>query len=838
MDDDPDYDALSYSWRKDKAPSYTDSLKHVILHGRHPKFQTKMGRACPIICDGHLLEIQENLYDFLLQFRRKQRGRSLWIDAICIDQGKKRDTKKKAQGGNAAEQSDDEESDEDEETNDQGNNEDKEIQAQKAEKLAQIMIMGRIYEHASSVLVWLGASANRTSNGIWYINLLQSIAVKPGDFDMMESNQEELKKRILAPGMVETMEFEQNDVLQFMKDFIRKYPKLLWGYIGFEEIISRDYFERSWVIQELILAKKVHFFIGRDEIPSGHLIHAINLYTNYINGSIMTTFGDLLGNLLTGKGSLVLPHIMKIQEDRMKGKFISLEECVAICRDRKATEKRDKVFAILGLVQEERLSAIKTTKTKKIFIECTRSLAEQTGWPNILSLAGRLQVGPKDLNLPSWVPDYSLPLQPKPFVSYGCPEFSTASSIAPLFEIHKGKNDRGKTHSALKILAADFDIVEAVGESAEFLSHTRAPHLKGHFLDLVTKMPTRYGPTAELAVDVLIRTLTADLFQDSKITMQVMRDGFCDWLEGNIASIEEIQLSRTRAVLTKWFGSLLWSLSAGDDFEIFKDSDLTLHRAIDDFVRQHGQTSYPRNGVTVALGRSPVRLIHGEVDTSNDPRRVTKLPKTTKSWAQVVAELNAAEPKDPENAEEGPEGNEDLGATSLDIPQDTMAPQDLVSTKNKLTPQDANPLEEGQDLKEAPAPEDTKTPEGAQNSQHPQDEKQIDTTAAAELWSTHRPAYQPEYNYGSPFKSAFNLIYRDRRLFRTKNGYLGIGPRSLRNGDKIMLVAGAGLPFIFRDEEGEGNRLRLIGASFVHGIMYGECLGRSPEPQFKEYFII
>ena len=62
-----------------------------------------------------------------------------------------------------------------------------------------------------------------------------------------------------------------------------------------------------------------------------------------------------------------------------------------------------------------------------------------------------------------------------------------------------------------------------------------------------------------------------------------------------------------------------------------------------------------------------------------------------------------------------------------------------------------------------------------------------------------------------------------RRLFKTRGGYLGTGARSLRHGDEVWILHGAGVPFVLRPQP-NGN-YRLIGESFVYGVMHGEVQG-------------
>ena len=87
----PDYEALSYAWGDTK---------------------NKVG----ISCHGERLDVTVNCALALQYLRYKYQGRTLWVDAICIDQTKEAE----------------------------------------AERNQQVRIMGDVYETAQRVLVWLG----------------------------------------------------------------------------------------------------------------------------------------------------------------------------------------------------------------------------------------------------------------------------------------------------------------------------------------------------------------------------------------------------------------------------------------------------------------------------------------------------------------------------------------------------------------------------------------------------------------------------------------------------------------------------------------------------------
>ncbi|KAJ6282626.1 heterokaryon incompatibility protein-domain-containing protein [Bipolaris maydis] len=104
-----DFEALSYTWYIDRDTGSPTE-----------------GRMRTIICNGKTLKVHQNLHNALFQLRSLNRGTSIWIDAICIDQA------------NSKDMSDDEK------------------KKRKAEKSAQVSNMESIFGSAKTVVVWLG----------------------------------------------------------------------------------------------------------------------------------------------------------------------------------------------------------------------------------------------------------------------------------------------------------------------------------------------------------------------------------------------------------------------------------------------------------------------------------------------------------------------------------------------------------------------------------------------------------------------------------------------------------------------------------------------------------
>lgn len=64
-----------------------------------------------------------------------------------------------------------------------------------------------------------------------------------------------------------------------------------------------------------------------------------------------------------------------------------------------------------------------------------------------------------------------------------------------------------------------------------------------------------------------------------------------------------------------------------------------------------------------------------------------------------------------------------------------------------------------------------------------------------------------------------------RRIFTTRNGYLGLGTRTLMTGDKICVMLGCATPLIVRASSNKDHYI-LLGETYIHGIMSGEAIER------------
>ncbi|KAK3391250.1 heterokaryon incompatibility protein-domain-containing protein [Podospora didyma] len=83
-----------------------------------------------------------------------------------------------------------------------------------------------------------------------------------------------------------------------------------------------------------------------------------------------------------------------------------------------------------------------------------------------------------------------------------------------------------------------------------------------------------------------------------------------------------------------------------------------------------------------------------------------------------------------------------------------------------------------------------------------------------------------------------------RRLLITGRGYMGLAPWNAKIGDKVCVLKGGKTPFLLREEgkgdEGEDNVHSFVGEAYVYGIMGGEAMpgGKNAEGKMQSFCLM
>lgn len=280
------------------------------------------------------LSVRTNLASALRHLRYEDRERTMWIDAVCINQN---------------------------------DNE---------ERSKQVARMADIFEFANRVIVWLGPEAEDSRVAIDNLRYLGN-QVEPISLGLVDF--------LPAPGAQEK-DFWMANAPPFMSPSV---------WVALERLLSRGWFYRHWVVQEICLAREARLVCGSDHIDLAVLQKAILALVK--NSHLPVVFPQPVlavpWNLLfaaLAKGNILIGTIFEL----LAGRFCS--------------DPRDYVYGLLGLLPEtfrDKIPVDYNLPTRTVYEKTT--IAHIKHVQRLELLEGCCLESRAVKNMPSWVPDFS-----------------------------------------------------------------------------------------------------------------------------------------------------------------------------------------------------------------------------------------------------------------------------------------------------------------------------------------------------------------------------------------------------------------------------------------------
>ena len=268
--------------------------------------------------------------------------------------------------------------------------------------------MRHIYKNASEVVVWLGEDAG----------------------DSLPALQ-------LLSGLADISDMSIHDAPGFVSHVVRdERYKNAWVALG--NLLHRPWWQRAWILQEILLARKAVALCGRWCIPWEELLKSstcFRLCSNYMDqmreATLLDTTFDYFLAFQPGDGRLRILNVLKVflMKSKMspdtyeRGEWF--ETLLSISKNYLATNERDKIYSLFGILEEVRCNHAMRIDYKSnvcnLYMETAETLYKLSKSLRFLSMVERSQGKNRRRNfdLPSWAPDWTIPSNMEPFLKDG-----------------------------------------------------------------------------------------------------------------------------------------------------------------------------------------------------------------------------------------------------------------------------------------------------------------------------------------------------------------------------------------------------------------------------------
>lgn len=315
-----------------------------------------------------------------------------------------------------------------------------------AERNSQVKLMDQIYSKAQMTIIWLGRDDEFTREAGAVIQSLSKLSMDR--VSLMRQAPEVLESRDYA-----ALGLPKIDDVQWLAVYA---------------FLNRSWFKRTWIIQEVALARRTAVLSGLLMMSWGwitycsHILQRSRWYdaidktaSSYMDGKALSAVGRrlnlplkqkllhqadrnkifhptraILGIANTRAGFGIEDYITKCSQDF---EMYSLTSMLELFRDSLSTGPRDKIYGFLGWLREDSEPDSDISKIAPDYNKPVETVYLEAAWLQLdtakdLSMPGQVQdlSLTSILNLPTWVPDYGAVQFPNPLPAS---DFSAANGL-------------------------------------------------------------------------------------------------------------------------------------------------------------------------------------------------------------------------------------------------------------------------------------------------------------------------------------------------------------------------------------------------------------------------
>ncbi|PMD13834.1 HET-domain-containing protein [Hyaloscypha hepaticicola] len=314
-----------------------------------------------IVLNGVVFQVTRNLYSALRHLRYTDRSRTLWIDAICIDQGNV------------------------------------------LERNHQVESMGNIYENCKRVILWLGDADHETDLAVSFIHSTCEKLRRAGiSFGTRAYNQ-----RLWARNLT----FAAGQGL-FNPNYVP-----CWAAVC--RLLRREWWNRAWIFQEFVSSPSAMFQVGFSNFDWSMLYamvrvmycssNVVDLLKPYINdpGSTLTDANDMVYARLKRESTGFKQKISLRNDSHIDRSQPSYFAYLINCqRPRGCGDPRDKVYSILTMTNSDLRLILQPDYSKSARWTYIRAVKAHIEVYRNLDILCYSMHGSSSTTYPSWCPDW------------------------------------------------------------------------------------------------------------------------------------------------------------------------------------------------------------------------------------------------------------------------------------------------------------------------------------------------------------------------------------------------------------------------------------------------
>jgi hypothetical protein len=242
------------------------------------------------------------------------------------------------------------------------------------ERNTQVALMAAIYGNAARVWMWLGEASDDSDLAFDFFEVILR------GFHQLENS---------------TTDSQRVEALSFLVD--SKYDRY-WRAV--DKFLRYEYWFRLWIVQEVILATEAFTLCGSKAIMWRQLALILEMLPTFPLDQVSTAAEEAIKHSQIAYAT----QVARLTDRRCQGEVLAMYEGLMFGRSRNATEPRDYLYGILGIVRPNSVKPDYAKSILEVFVDSVCHSFEVDGSANVLTGCKGSRTSPQwtVLRLPDW----------------------------------------------------------------------------------------------------------------------------------------------------------------------------------------------------------------------------------------------------------------------------------------------------------------------------------------------------------------------------------------------------------------------------------------------------